>query len=211
MVRHACDQSSTWATGSAQLCLQLPSAAVCACPGKDRSRRRCSSLANVSLTQSMSIALCLKAMGGSGLAHQVHTRYNPILRHFITIAGVVLPMALRGGGRHPPAPQVSYTVKTNTSSARVLCKGCRNPIAMHSMQIGHGDRHQMRWYHLGCLSHDRWREAAMPGRLTGVPSLHPSQQVSICSGDTFLAVEDACMMFCSALCLRDGLDLQRQV
>lgn len=79
--------------------------------------------------------------------------------------------------RPPVPPAVSYTVKTNTSPARVLCKGCRNPIAVHSMEIGYGDRNQMRWYHLGCLGHDKWQEAAMPGRLTGLPSLHPSQQV----------------------------------
>ncbi len=91
------------------------------------------------------------------------------------LAGVQLHMALRTGTMRPHA--VTYTVKTHTSSSRVLCKGCRNPIAMHSMQIGYSDRNNMRWYHLGCLGADKWQEASMPGRLAGLPSLHPSQQV----------------------------------
>ena len=45
------------------------------------------------------------------------------------------------------------------------------------MQIGYSDRHHMRWYHLGCLGADKWQEASMPGRLAGLPSLPPSQQV----------------------------------
>lgn len=45
------------------------------------------------------------------------------------------------------------------------------------MQIGYSDRHNMRWYHLGCLGADKWEEASMPGRLTGLSNLHPSQQV----------------------------------
>ena len=94
------------------------------------------------------------------------------------LAGVQLHMAIRAGAMRPHAPPaVTYTVKTHTSSSRVLCKGCRNPIAMHSMQIGYSNRNDMRWYHLGCLGADKWQEASMPGRLNGLPSLHPSQQV----------------------------------
>ncbi|DBA95401.1 TPA: hypothetical protein ACH3X3_013276 [Trebouxia sp. C0006] len=99
---------------------------------------------------------------------------------FAAAAGVQLHMAIRAGAMRPHAPPaVTYTVKTHTSSSRVLCKGCRNPIAMHSMQIGYSNRNDMRWYHLGCLGADKWQEASMPGRLNGLPSLHPSQQDNV--------------------------------
>lgn len=78
--------------------------------------------------------------------------------------------------RRAPLP-VTYTVTTNESTSRILCKGCRNPIVPRGMQIGYPERGQMRWYHLGCLSGDRWQIAAAPGRLTGLPQLHPNQQV----------------------------------
>ncbi|DBA77531.1 hypothetical protein WJX77_000814 [Trebouxia sp. C0004] len=95
-------------------------------------------------------------------------------------AGVQLHMALRAGAMRPHVPPaVTFTVKTHTSSSRILCKGCRNPIAMHSMQIGYSERNNMRWYHLGCLGADKWQEASMPGRLAGLPSLHPSQQDNV--------------------------------
>lgn len=81
-----------------------------------------------------------------------------------------------------PQPRTVYTVTANPSTTRVLCKGCRNPIPLHCMQIGYSDRRQMRWYHLGCLSGERWQEAAAPGRLHGLPHLPPSQQVQCILG-----------------------------
>ena len=58
----------------------------------------------------------------------------------------------------PPQQPTAYVVKKNTVTHRVLCKGCRMPIAHNGTQIGYNDRgSSWRWYHLGCLSSDRWR------------------------------------------------------
>lgn len=101
------------------------------------------------------------------------------VRQRVASAGIgmlINPHMHRQAPRRAPSPP-RYTVTTNGSTARVLCKGCRNPIPQNCTQIGYSERGQMRWYHLGCLSGDRWQAAAAPGRLSGLPQLHPNQQV----------------------------------
>lgn len=99
---------------------------------------------------------------------------HPGLQQFRALQHAVAAAPARAAAAPPP---VNYTVAYNVNSQRILCKTCRNPIASNTLKVGYRDRNQMRWFHLGCLPHDLWQQASMPGRLAGLPDLPAAQQV----------------------------------
>lgn len=95
--------------------------------------------------------------------------------------GAAARAAAQAAARAAANPPVNYTVAYNGDNHRCLCKNCRNPIASNTLRVGYRDRNQMKWFHLGCLPPDQWRQASIPGRLDGLPSLPSAQQVT-CQG-----------------------------